>query len=125
MMDNVIEIDSDNNNEKDNPNLIFKPVCSVKNKISNDISSDIEEVKNHSPPIIQKLESTISSPEGMQLGFKLLSHEDKRVVFNNGRDDLFYKTFARDVRKFWQDSMIAYTGYKKEDKGRNGVHFYR
>ena len=123
-LEDVIEIDSDNNFEKKNPNLIFKAPCPMTEKKSNDASSDIEEVKDFSPPAVEKLESTISIPEGMQLGFKLLSSEEKRGIFNNGRDDLFYKTFARDVRKFWQDSMIAYTGYKKENKGKKGIHFY-
>lgn len=123
--EDVIEIDSDNNYDKENPNLIFKAPLYIDNKNMNDNSSDIEEVKDFSPPTIQRLETTISIQEGMQLGFKLLSPEEKRGIFNNGRDDLFYKTFARDVRKFWQDSMIAFTGYKKEDKGRNGTHFYQ
>ena len=58
-------------------------------------------------------------------GFRLLSHQDKMNHFEGKRDDLFYKTFVRDVRKFWQDSMISYTGYKKEEKGLHGLHFYR
>lgn len=67
-------------------------------------------------------------------GFKLLTHQEKLRYFGGKRDDLFYKTFVRDVRKFWQDNvveseenkgaLITYRGYNKEMKGKGGLYFY-
>lgn len=65
-----------------------------------------------------------SRPIGYE-GFKLLTPEEKRRLFSNKRDDLYYKTFGRDVRKFLQDDFTDYTGYTKEDKGKNGAYFYK
>ena len=59
-------------------------------------------------------------------GFKIWSQAEKKSsIFWNKRDDLFYKTFGRDVRKFLQDDFTEYTKYCKENKGKGGVYFYQ
>ena len=58
-------------------------------------------------------------------GFKVLTGTEKLTIFENKRDDLFYKTFGRTVRKFLQDDFIAMTGYDKELKGTDGSYYQK
>ena len=57
-------------------------------------------------------------------GFKVLTPVEKATIFDNKRDDLFYKTFGREVRKFLQDDFTNFTNYRKDSKGKDGKYFY-
>ena len=64
-----------------------------------------------------------SIPKNSKEGFKICSQSEKVSIFGNKRDDLFYKTFGRDVRKFLQDDFTEFTRYRKENKGKDGAYF--
>ena len=57
--------------------------------------------------------STFQYPK---LGLRKRSQKDimkhKKAIFNNKRDDLFYKTLIRDVRKYFVDEFNDITSYK-------------
>ena len=53
-----------------------------------------------------------------------MSPQERKSIFQYKRDDLYYKTFGRNVRQFLQDDFIAGTGYKKDLKGTDGSYFY-
>lgn len=57
-------------------------------------------------------------------GFRLLTYKEKAKLFGGKRDDLFYKTFVRDVRKFWEDALVEHNKYLKDKRDKNGSHFY-
>ena len=59
-----------------------------------------------------------------RLGFKVLTTSEKLSIFRNKRDDLFYKTFGRAVRKFLEDDFVKTTGYDKKFKGNDGKYYY-
>lgn len=65
-----------------------------------------------------------SSLKQLKEGFKVLTPTEKATIFDNKRDDLYYKTFGRDVRKFLQDDFTEFTGYSKDSKGKEGRYFY-
>jgi len=79
-------------------------------------------------PVDSKNEVTSQPPlesRSRPQGFKLLTLGQRKTLFNDKRDDLYYKTFGRDVRKFLQDDFTDLTGYLKEKKDKRGRYFLR
>eukprot|EP00344_Euplotes_crassus_P010631 CAMPEP_0196999510 /NCGR_PEP_ID=MMETSP1380-20130617/4664_1 /TAXON_ID=5936 /ORGANISM="Euplotes crassus, Strain CT5" /LENGTH=258 /DNA_ID=CAMNT_0042416453 /DNA_START=185 /DNA_END=961 /DNA_ORIENTATION=- len=58
-------------------------------------------------------------------GFRLLTYKEKSRLFGGKRDDLFYKTFVRDIRKFWEDGLVEYNTCSMDKKDKKGVQFYK
>jgi len=63
-------------------------------------------------------------------GFRLLTYKEKSKLFGGKRDDLFYKTFVRDVRKFWEDRLIEQEKVWikhviKNKRDKKGAQFYK
>lgn len=116
-----VEVDKDTNPEEEHPKMLKTSPTKyfVVNKSNTSSSNSDWEHKSKEPTNMDRSEA--GEPEG----FKLLTPDEKRRIFNNRRDDLFYKTFGRDVRKFLQDDFTDFTGYQKEAKGKDGAYFYK
>lgn len=116
-----VEVDKDTNPEEEHPKILKtnQTKIFIINKSNASSSNSDWERKSQEPTKLNRGE------EGEPEGFKLLTPDEKRRIFNNRRDDLYYKTFGRDVRKFLQDDFTEFTGYQKEAKGKDGAYFYK
>ncbi len=87
-------------------------------------SASLEEARQGRKMLGREIGMKNANPEG----FRLLTYKEKANLFGGKRDDLFYKTFVRDVRKFWEDNFsqmeMATSSFSKEKKDKKGIQFY-
>ena len=117
MTDLKKDLNNSLNRQHGKSDLFYEKVYEIKN---NHISET-----NHSWILTNDEEKDGSSSlKHLKDGFKVLTPNEKATIFDNKRDDLFYKTFGRDVRKYLQDDFTAFTKYQKDWKGKDGRYFY-